>query len=128
MTKVLCANQFLMKNAILLPFPLRLITLRSSCINLICSSAVKSSVSLRIQSEYGKIWITKTLNKDTFHAMILFKKNIEALFTFVQEYSDNQSRFFKGNRIVISEMFTGYFSWWCFFFFLLRFTFRTQTL
>ena len=74
MTKVLRANQFLKKNSLPLPFPLRLISLGSSYVNLICSSAVKSSVSLCIHSKYRKIRTRKTLNKDTFHAVILLKK------------------------------------------------------
>ena len=41
-TKVLCAKQFLKKNTKPLPFALRLITLRSSCVNLICSIAIES--------------------------------------------------------------------------------------
>ena len=43
MTKVLCLKQFLKKNFKLLLFSFRLIPLRSSCVNLICSSAVKIS-------------------------------------------------------------------------------------
>ena len=42
MAKVTCAKHFLTKNAKPLPFPLRLITLRSTCVNLISSSNVKS--------------------------------------------------------------------------------------
>ena len=46
------------------------------------------SVSLRIQSEFGKIQARKTLNTDTFHAVLLTSKPGEAVQIAIAVYQD----------------------------------------
>ena len=60
MAKVICVKHFLKENTKPLPFPLRLITLRSSWVNLICSSAVKkfgSSFGINCIGNYQMGWL-----------------------------------------------------------------------
>ena len=124
MTKVLCANQFFKKNSLPLPFPLRLISLGSSYVNLICSSAVKSSVSLCIHSKYRKIRTRKTLNKDTFHAVILLKKILSHYLHLHRNTMTTNQGFLKQK----DRNFWNFRRLFLVVVFFLRFIFRTQTM